>query len=47
MSRENVPEDLVAKEKEIAMAQAEGKPPQAIEKIVQGKLKNIFQLLVF
>ena len=48
VSRENVPEDLVAKEKEIAMAQAEGKPPQAIEKIVQGKLeKNIFQLLVF
>ena len=27
-------EDLVAKEKEIAIAQAEGKPPQAIEKIV-------------
>ena len=41
-SRENVPEDLVAKEKEIAMAQAEGKPPQAIEKIVQGKLEKYF-----
>ena len=42
VSRENVPEDLVAKEKEIAMAQAEGKPPQAIEKIVQGKLEKYF-----
>ena len=46
VSRENVPEDLVAKEKEIAMAQ-EGKPPQAIEKIVQGKLEKYFQPLVF
>ena len=42
VSRNDVPEELVAKEKEIAMAQAEGKPPQAIEKIVQGKLDKYF-----
>ena len=42
VSREEVPEELVSKEKEIAMAQAEGKPPQAIEKIVAGKLEKYF-----
>jgi len=35
--REEVPEALIEKEREIARAQAEGKPPQAIEKIVAGK----------
>ena len=42
VSRDDVPADLVAKEKEIALAQAEGKPPQAIDKIVQGKLDKYF-----
>jgi elongation factor Ts len=42
VSREDVPEELVAKEKDIANAQAEGKPPQAIEKIVQGKMDKYF-----
>jgi len=42
VSRDEVPADLVSKEKEIALAQAEGKPPQAIEKIVQGKLDKYF-----
>ena len=42
VSRDEVPADLVAKEKEIALAQAEGKPPQAIEKIVPGKLDKYF-----
>ena len=42
VSRDDVPDELVAKEKEIATAQAEGKPPQAIEKIVQGKLDKYF-----
>ncbi|MGF1531476.1 MAG: translation elongation factor Ts [Puniceicoccaceae bacterium] len=42
VSREDVPEDLVAKEAEIAAAQAEGKPPQAIQKIVEGKLEKYF-----
>ena len=42
VSREDVPTELCEKEKEIAMAQAEGKPPQAIEKIIQGKLGKYF-----
>lgn len=43
VSREDVPEELVAKEREIAAAQAEGKPKNAIEKIVEGKLDKWFQ----
>ena len=35
VSRDDVPAELVQKEMEIAQAQAEGKPPQAVEKIVQ------------
>ena len=42
VSREEVPADLVQKEKEIAQAQAEGKPAQAIEKIVTGKLDKYY-----
>jgi len=42
VSRDDVPQDLVQKETEIAKAQAEGKPPQAIEKIVSGKLDKYF-----
>jgi len=38
VSREVVPAELVAKEKEIAAAQVVGKPAPAIEKIVQGKI---------
>ena len=42
VSRDEVPSELVEKETEIAKAQAEGKPPQAIEKIVTGKLEKYF-----
>ncbi|MGA2052621.1 MAG: translation elongation factor Ts [Opitutales bacterium] len=42
VSREQAPADLLAKEKEIAVAQVAGKPPQAIEKIVQGKIDKWF-----
>ena len=42
VTREEVPSELVQKEKEIALAQAEGKPPQAIEKIVSGKLEKYY-----
>tara|TARA_B100000927_G_scaffold238784_1_gene199764 strand:- start:3770 stop:4606 length:837 start_codon:yes stop_codon:yes gene_type:complete len=42
VSRDDIPSELVEKEKEIALAQAEGKPLQAIEKIVQGKLEKYF-----
>ncbi|WOO40831.1 translation elongation factor Ts [Rubellicoccus peritrichatus] len=40
VSREEVSEDIIAKEREVAEAQAEGKPPAAIEKIVEGKINK-------
>ena len=42
--REDMAADVVAKEKEIATAQAAatGKPPQIAEKIAEGKLKTFF-----
>lgn len=42
VNREEVPADLIAKEQEIASAQAEGKPPAAIQKIVEGKLEKFY-----
>ena len=43
VSRDQVPADVVAKEKEIATEQVKGKPPQAITKIVEGKLEKFYQ----
>jgi elongation factor Ts len=43
VSREQVPADVVAKEKEIATDQVKNKPPQAITKIVEGKLEKFYQ----
>ena len=43
VSREQVDPTLVQKEKEIAAEQVKGKPPQAIAKIVEGKLEKFFQ----
>ena len=40
ISPDDVPEDVVAKEKEIAAAQVEGKPEHIIDKIVMGKLNK-------
>ena len=42
VSREGMAPDLIAKEKEIAEAQTEGKPPQAVEKIIAGKLDKFY-----
>jgi elongation factor Ts len=44
LSREQVPADLVAKEREIAVEQAKatGKPQQIAEKIAEGKLNAFF-----
>jgi elongation factor Ts len=42
LKRDEVPADVIVKEKEIAAAQAAGKPPAAIEKIVQGKLEKFY-----
>ncbi|HVP37056.1 MAG TPA: translation elongation factor Ts [Terriglobales bacterium] len=43
--REDIPSNLLEKEKEIykAQAQQEGKPEKILEKIVQGKLEKFFQ----
>jgi len=43
VSRGEVPTDLLAKEKEIAAEQVKNKPPQAIAKIVEGKLEKFYQ----
>jgi len=43
ISRENIPADVLAKEKEIAAEQVKNKPPQAIAKIVEGKLEKFYQ----
>ena len=42
VSREEVPEALIAKEKEIAAEQVKGKPANIVDKIVEGKLEKIF-----
>lgn len=45
LSREDVPEDLVASERRIAeeTAKEEGKPEQALPKIVEGRLNGFFK----
>ena len=43
VSREQIPAEIVAKEKEIAAEQVKNKPPQAIAKIVEGKMEKFFQ----
>ena len=43
VSREEVDPAVLAKEKEIAAEQVKNKPPQAIAKIVEGKLEKFFQ----
>ena len=40
VSREDIDPDIIKKEREIAEGQAEGKPPAAIEKIVEGKINK-------
>ncbi|MGD1030136.1 MAG: translation elongation factor Ts [Opitutaceae bacterium] len=42
VSRDQVPEALLATEREIASAQVQGKPPAAIQKIVEGKLEKFY-----
>ena len=44
ISQENVPEDVLSKEKDIYMTQAKeaGKPEKMLEKIAEGKLKKFF-----
>jgi elongation factor Ts len=43
VSRDQAPADVVAKEKEIAAEQVKNKPPQAIARIIEGKLEKFYQ----
>jgi len=45
VSRDQVSSDIVAKEREIATEQVKNKPPQAIAKIVEGKLDKFYQTI--
>lgn len=42
LTRDDVPADIIAKEKEIAAEQVKGKPANIVEKIVEGKIDKIF-----
>ena len=42
VTREEVPEADLQKERDIAAAQVQGKPPAAVQKIVEGKLEKYF-----
>ncbi len=42
VSREEVPQDVIGREKEIYRAQVTNKPPQVVEKIVDGKLEKFY-----
>ena len=42
VSREDVSQDVIEKEKEIYRSQVTGKPPQVVEKIIEGKLDKFF-----
>ncbi|GAB1489961.1 translation elongation factor Ts [Opitutaceae bacterium] len=46
VTREEVPEADLAAEREIAAAQVQGKPPAAIQKIVEGKLEKFYSTIV-
>ncbi len=42
LSREDVQQDVIEREKEIYKAQVTNKPPQVVDKIVEGKLEKFF-----
>lgn len=42
LSREDVPQNVIEREKEIYKAQVSGKPPQVVEKIIEGKLEKFY-----
>jgi elongation factor Ts len=45
VGREDVPEADLAKERDIAAAQVQGKPPAAVQKIVEGKLEKFYSTI--
>lgn len=46
VSRDQVPEADLAAERDIAAAQVAGKPPAAVQKIVEGKIEKFFSTIV-
>jgi elongation factor Ts len=46
VNREAVPEADIVKEREIAIAQTAGKPPAAVQKIVEGKIESYYSTIV-
>lgn len=42
LKREDMPSDVIDKEKDIYASQIKGKPPHVIEKILQGKLEKFY-----
>jgi len=42
LSRDDVPEDVIEREKEIYKAQVKDKPPHVVEKIIEGKLEKFY-----
>lgn len=44
VTRDQIPAEVIDKEKEIAAEQVKNKPPQAIAKIVEGKLEKFYQM---
>ncbi|HNC24038.1 MAG TPA: translation elongation factor Ts [Opitutaceae bacterium] len=46
VSRDQVPEADLAKEREIAASQVQGKPPAAVQKIVEGKIDKFYSTIV-
>ena len=46
VTRDQVPEADLAKERDIAAAQVQGKPPAAVQKIVEGKLEKFYSTIV-
>lgn len=42
LSREDVPQEVIEREKDIYRAQIEGKPSHVIEKIIEGKLEKFY-----
>jgi len=42
LSREDIPQDVIEHEKEIYRSQVTNKPPQVVEKILEGKLEKFY-----
>lgn len=43
LDRNQVPEDVLEREREIVRAQSEGKPAKVVDKIVEGKMEKFYQ----